>query len=88
MIYLKYEKVELNKSFDVFREKLIIYTIRESKNAKEILVLVQYMEDMKDSFDTKKEPKHLNGSGTNYEAKKYILTARVRQYIEIEEILV
>ena len=53
MLALKYEKVELKKSFDMFRKKLINYTIKELKNTKDILVLVQGMEDPKASFDTK-----------------------------------
>ena len=53
VITLKYEKVELKKSFDMFRKKLINYTIKELKNTKDILVLVQGMEDPKASFDTK-----------------------------------
>ena len=54
VLALNYDKVELNKSLDVFREKLINYTIEELKNAEDVLVLVQDMEDPKASFDTKK----------------------------------
>ena len=66
MIALKYEKVELNKSFDVFRGKVFKYTIRELKNDKDVLVLVQDMEDPKDSFDTKNKPKDLNETEDGY----------------------
>ena len=40
VIVLKYQKIELKKYFDVFREKLINYTIKKLKDAKEVLVLV------------------------------------------------
>ena len=53
MIALKYEKVELDKSFDVFREELINYTIKELNNSEDVLVLVQDTEDQKASSDTK-----------------------------------
>ena len=43
----------MKKSFDVFREKLINYNIKELKNSKEVLVLVQDTKDPKASFDTK-----------------------------------
>ena len=39
---------------------LINYTIKQLKNAKYVLVLVQDMEDPKASFDNKNEPKDLN----------------------------
>ena len=44
--------------------------------------MVQDMEDPRDSFDTKNEPKYLNESESKYEVKKDIMGARVRQYIE------
>ena len=65
-------------------EKIINYTIKYLKNTEDVLVLVQEMEDTKDSFDTKNEPKDLNEAEANSEVKKYILAARVRQYIERE----
>ena len=34
VLTLKYEKVELKKSFDVFKEKLVNYTIKELNNTK------------------------------------------------------
>ena len=46
------------------------------------------MEDPKDSFSTKNEPKDLNKDEAKSEVKKYILAARVRQYIEREVRLV
>ena len=50
MLALNYDKVELNKSLDVFREKLINYTIKGLNNSKDVLVLVQDIEDPKGSF--------------------------------------
>ena len=85
---LKYEKVELNKSFDVLRGKLINYTIKELKNAKGVLVLVQEMGYLKSSLDTKNKLKYLNEAEAKSEVKKAILTAIVKQYIEREAILV
>ena len=38
-------------------KKLTNHAIKYLKNAKEVLVLVQDMEDPKDFFDTKNEPK-------------------------------
>ena len=88
VLALKYEKVYLKKYFDVFREKLITYTMKQLKNAEDVLMLVQGMEYPKDSFDTKKEPNDLNEYEANYEVKKAIMAARVRHYIEREKILV
>ena len=76
---MRHEKVELNKSFDVFREKIFNYTIKELNNAEDVLVLVQDMEYPKAYFGTKNEPKYLNKAGSKYEVKKDILAARVRQ---------
>ena len=88
MIDLKYEKVELKKSFDVFRRKSINYTIKVLKSTKDVLVLVQDMDEPKASLDTKNETKDLNETEDKSEVKKAILATRVRQYIEREEILV
>ena len=88
MIHLKYEKVELKKSFDVFRRKSINYTIKVLKSTKDVLVLVQDMDEPKASLDTKNETKDLNETEDKSEVKKAILATRVRQYIEREEILV
>ena len=38
------------------------YVIKELYNSKDVLVLVQYMEDPKASLVTKNEPKNLNGT--------------------------
>ena len=57
MLALKYDKLYLKKSFYVFRDKLINYTIKELKNAKDVLVLVQDMEDPKAPLNTKKKQK-------------------------------
>ena len=85
---LKYEKVELKKSFDVFREKQINYTIKYLKNYKYVLVLVQDTKNPKASFETKNEPTHLNEAEANYDVKKAILASRVRYCIYREARLV
>ena len=69
VLTLKYEKVELKKPFDVFREKLINSTIKLLNNAKDVLVLVQVIEDLKASFDTKNEREDLNKSEAKYKVK-------------------
>ena len=56
VLALKYEKVELKRSLDVHRENLIKYTIKELKNAKNVLVLVLDMEDPK-AYSTPKTKK-------------------------------
>ena len=88
MLALKYEKAYLKKFFDVFREKLINYTIKELNNTRDFIVLVQEMEDPKGYFDTKNEPKDSYKSEAKSEVKKYILATRVRQYIDREARLV
>ena len=50
---LKYGKLELKESFDVLRWGLINYTIKYLKKAKDVIVLLQYMEYSRASFDTK-----------------------------------
>ena len=54
MLALKYEKVELKESFDVFREMIINYTVKELKNDRDVLVLLQDMEYPKSYLDTQK----------------------------------
>ena len=76
---MKYERVELNKSFGLLSLNIISYTIKELNNAEDVLVLVQDMEYPKAYFGTKNEPKYLNKAGSKYEVKKDILAARVRQ---------
>ena len=82
VLALNYDKVELNKSLDVFREKLINYTIKELKNAEDVLVLVQDLEDPKAYFDTKNEPKALNKDEAKSKVKKVMLVKILRKYIE------
>ena len=53
LLAFKYANIELKKSFDVFRENLINYSIKELNNSKDVLVLVQYTEYPKAYFDTK-----------------------------------
>ena len=38
---LKYERIDKNKSFEVFKEKLVNYIIKEFKNSRDVLPLVQ-----------------------------------------------
>ena len=78
----------MKKSFDVFREKIINYTIKELNNAEDVLVLVQDINDPKASFDTKNEQKYLNETEAKSEFKKAILATKLRQYIERDLILV
>ena len=61
--------------------KIIQIYYKWLKDAGYVLVLVQYMEDPKASFDTKKEPKYLNKTETRSEVKKYILAKIVSRYI-------
>ena len=56
---MRYEKVELKKSFDFFREKLINYTVKELNNAEDILVKIQDLVDTKASFGANNEPKDI-----------------------------
>ena len=53
VLALKHDKVELKKSFYVFREKLINYTIKYLENSEDVIVLLQDMEDPKDYYKTK-----------------------------------
>ena len=51
-------------------------------------MLIQYLVDPKAYFYTNNKPKDLTPDEENYEAKKAILAARVRHYIEKEAKLV
>ena len=44
MLTLKYEKLELEKSFDVLRETIVNYTIKELSNYEDVVLLIQDME--------------------------------------------
>ena len=57
MLALRYKKVELNKYFDVFREKLINYTIKEMNNAEDIIMIIQDLVGTKASFGDNNDPK-------------------------------
>ena len=72
----------------MFRENIINYTIKESNNTNDVLVLIQAMEYTKASLDAKYEPPYLDETEAKSEVKKAILDVRVRQYIEREAILV
>ena len=41
VLTLRYERVDLNKSFKVFRKRLINYAIKEIKNSEDIMMLIQ-----------------------------------------------
>ena len=58
MLALRYKKVDFKKSFGVFQENLINYTIKGLKNAEDVLMLIQYLLDPKASFDANNEPKY------------------------------
>ena len=88
VLALKYEKVELDKSFDVFRGKIINYTIKYLNNAQDIIALIQDMEDPKAFLNAKTEPNYLDETEAKYEINKAILTARVRHYFKREAIVV
>ena len=53
VLALNDETLGLKKSFDVYREKIINYSVKELKNTGDVLVLVQDIEKPKASFDTK-----------------------------------
>ena len=60
VLTLRYNKVDLNKSSDIFREKLINYTIKELNNTEEFLMLVHELKGLNPFFDYKNKPKDLN----------------------------
>ena len=82
MFALRYKKVELKKYFVVFREKLISYRNKELKNSEDILMVIQHLVDPKSSLNANNEPTDPTTYDARSEAKKAILVARVRQYIE------
>ena len=88
MLALRYKKVELNKFFDVFRENLINYTIKELNNTEYVIVIIQDLMDPKASFDAINEPKYLTPYDSKSEAKKAIPDSILRQYTEREAIFV
>ena len=57
MLTLRYERVDLNKSFSVFRKKLINYAIKEIKNSEDIMMLIQDLKYPKSlvGFNNKKK---------------------------------
>ena len=73
VLLLRYKKVDLKKYFDVFRQKLINYTSKELKNAEDILMLIQYLMDIKSSFEANNEPKDLTPDEASSKSKKEIL---------------
>ena len=84
VLALRYERVDLNKSFDIFREKLINYAIKEIKNAEDVLMLIQDMKDPKSLFNLRNNPKDMTAEESNSELNKEILAARVRHYTKQE----
>ena len=65
LIMLIYKKLELKKSFDVFREKPIKYTIKELKNSEEVIMLIQDLVDHKALFDANNKHKDLTSNETD-----------------------
>ena len=53
VLVLRYKKVEIRNSFDVFRAKLINYTIKDLTNNEYFLLLIQDLVDTNTSFDSK-----------------------------------
>ena len=47
MLVLRYDKEELKKLFDVFRENLINYVIKEINNNEDVLMLIKDLKDLK-----------------------------------------
>ena len=84
VIASRYETLELKKSFGVFREKLINYTLKEPKNAEDYLMLIQDLVDPKTSFDAKNERKYITSYKEKSVVNKSILAATLRQYIDRE----
>ena len=54
VLILRYEKIDMNNSFNVFDKRRINYTSKEVKNAEDVLMLVQYLKGPKYFFDYKK----------------------------------
>ena len=79
---MRYRKVGLKKSFDIFCEKLINSAIEEKNNAEDVLMLIQDLKDTRSFFDYKSNPKNLTKKEARSEVNKEILDSRVRHYIE------
>ena len=54
---MRYGKVDLKKSFNVFRKKLINYAIKEIKNAEGSLMFIQDLKDTKYFVNNKNNQK-------------------------------
>ena len=76
---MRYYKVELKKLFDVLRENLINYEIKELKNSEDVLMLIQELKDPTYFFGTNNKPKDITPYEARSEAKKEIMASRVRQ---------
>ena len=63
---MRYEKVDLNSSFDVFRYNLINYTIKELKNSEDVIMLIQDLLYHKAYFDANNEPNDLTSNEANF----------------------
>ena len=70
MPVFKYEKVDLKKSFGVFRENIINYNIKEINNDEDILMLIEYLKKPKSLLNFKKNPKDLAIYEANSEFNK------------------
>ena len=60
MLTLIYKNVDLNKLFDVFRENMINYAIKELKKAEDVLMLIQDLKDPDYFFETNNKQKDLD----------------------------
>ena len=80
---MKYERVDLNKYFGVFRRN-IRCDIKTIKNAEDDMMIIQYLKETKSLFSLNNNPSYMKTEEENSEVKKEILAARVRQYIKQE----
>ena len=84
VIALRYNRVDLNKYFDVFCEKIINYSIKEINNDEGVLVLIKGLKEPKSLFAFNNNTKDLTAEEEKSEVNKTIMSVRVRQYIKRE----
>ena len=59
VVLLRYKRVDLKKSFDIFCEKLYNYDIKEVKDAEYVLIIIQNLNDPKYLLDFKNKTNDL-----------------------------
>ena len=59
VLVLRYKRIELGNSFDIFHRKLINYAIKEINKSEDVMMIIQYLKDPKSLFDFKNKPKDL-----------------------------